>query len=176
MRRAGVLRSRVPMVCACFALVVLASCGRGDHPAQRNGELTFERFADTTGLSSGPPLVEDFDAYRITGNALRVRGRFRFPDGTRLQVALKRPEGGSSLAAVSAVVQDGAIDVPPFFGPAGPLPVARYRFEISAHFTPDAQPAAVLRATDDGRSLRGPGITRTRIGSAMFWLVEEITR
>jgi hypothetical protein len=162
-------------VVALVALALLASCGR-DHGADGNGELTFERLADTTGLSSGPALVEAFDAYRLGGGALRVRGHFRFPDGTRLQVALKHPEGGSSLAAVQAVVQDGAFDSPPMFDAHGPFPVAKYRFEISAQFTPDWQPPNVLRATENGKALRGPGITRTRIGGAMFWMVEEITR
>jgi hypothetical protein len=58
----------------------------------------------------------------------------------------------------------------------GPLPPGKYRFELLAHFTPDWQSADVLRSTDEGRTLRGPGITRSRQGNAAFFMVEELKR
>ncbi len=44
-------------------------------------------------------------------------------------------------------------------------------FTLQATSSPE-----VLRATQNGTSLRGPGITRTRIGGAMLWLSREMTR
>ena len=73
-------------------------------------------------------------------------------------------------------MQDRHFDSPPMFGDMGPLPEAKYEFEVLAHFTPEWQSAAVLRATDEGRTLRGPGITRSRQGGAAFYLVEEMKR
>ena len=55
----------------------------------------------------------------------------------------------------------------------GPLPVDLYRFDVLAHFNPAWQPEQVMRATHDGRSLRGPGITRGTGGQPAFFLREE---
>ena len=175
MRRPRFARTRA-VLATCFALAVLAGCGKGGDTRSRQGDLSFQRLADTTGLSAGEPVVRDFEAYRMDSGALRVRGRARLPDGTRVQVAVKRPGGRSALAMVQVALKDGAFDSPPMIGERGPLPKDRYVFEISAQFVPEWQPPEVLRATDDGRALRGPGITRTQMGGAMLWLVEEMTR
>jgi hypothetical protein len=162
---------------ACLALALPVGCGRRDeHRATSEAPLSFERLADTTGLSNGAPIVQSFDAYRLPNGAMRVKGRLDLPDGTRVQVAVKRPGDRSAVAMVQVTVQDRRFDSPPMMGEVGPLPEAKYRFEISAHFTPEWQPPDVMLATDDGKSLRGPGITRTRVGGAMFWLVEEMSR
>ena len=58
-------------------------------------------------------------------------------------------------------------------GSRGPLPVDLYRFDVLAHFNPAWQPEQVMRATHDGRSLRGPGITRGTGGQPAFFLREE---
>ncbi len=176
MRRAGALRSRGIIV---IALVILAlpGCGRRHEAGSRaGGGLTFEQLADTAGLSAGEPIVESFEAYRMDNGALRVKGRARLPDGARLHVAVRRAGGRSALAMVQVTLEDGTFDSPPMIGERGPLPKGRYAFEISAQFIPEWQPPEVLRATDDGRALRGPGMTRTRQGGAMLWLVEEMTR
>ena len=160
-----------------IAIAAAAGTGCGGKGASRSGgELTFETLHDTTGLSAGDAIVQAFDAYRMDNGAMRVHGRIRLPDGARVQVAVKAPGGRVALTMVQVSVFDGAFDSPPMIGAHGPLPKGRYVFEISAHFTPDWQPADVLRATDDGRSLRGPGITRTQLGGAMLWLVEDLTR
>jgi hypothetical protein len=177
MRRAGALRHPITIFC-CLALATLCGtgCGGNGKPASGDPGLTFEQLADTAGLANGEPIVQGFDAYRMAGGSLRVKARVRLPEGTRVQVALKSKEKGVSLAMTQAVVQAGEIETPPMMAASGPLPVAPYRIELSAQFTPAWQSAEVLRATDDGKSLRGPGITRTRIGGAMFWMVEETTR
>jgi hypothetical protein len=161
---------------ACLGLVLLGGCGKGDDGGARQGDLTFQRLADTTGLSAGDPIVESFEAYRMDSGALRVKGRARLPDGTRIRVTIRRPGRRDVLALVQVELSEGAFDSPPIIGSKAPLPKDDYEFEISAQFTPDWQPAAVLRATDSGRSLRGPGITRTQVGGAMLYLVEEMTR
>ena len=63
----------------------LAGCGGHDKPAQ---ELSFEQLPDTTGLARGAPILESLEASRMTSGAVRVTGRVRLPDGTKLQVAI----------------------------------------------------------------------------------------
>ena len=57
--------------------------------------------------------------------------------------------------------------------PRGPIPVDLYRFDVLAHFNSAWQPEDVLRATDGGRKLRGPGMTRGTAGQPSFVLHEE---
>ena len=174
------LRLRVPrpriLFAACLLLAVLAGCGRGDGGPSQHDNLTFEQLSDTSGLSAGEPIVQSLEAYRMTGGAMRVKGRARLPDGARIQVAIRHPGESSSLAMVRVSVQEGVFETPPIMSERGPLPPDRYVFEISAQFVPEWQPPEVLRATDQGRSLRGPGVTRTQRGGAMLWLTQEMKR
>ncbi len=176
MRRARSLcRFAVPSMCALLSAWLLAAgCGgkREDGPQ----DLTFETLADTTGLSEGRPIVTDFEAVRHENGLLQVRGKARLPDGTRLRLTLKQPGSDVSAAMVQVTVQDSAFDSPPMLGEAGPLPVQTWRFELTAQFTPEYQPAEVMLATSNGLALRGPGITRTRLGGASFYLAEELKR
>jgi hypothetical protein len=64
-------------------------------------------------------------------------------------------------------------DSPPILGERGPLPVDDYRFEVLAHFDSLWQSPDVMRATRNGLALRGPGVTRDRLGRAAFWLERE---
>jgi len=158
------------MLCAGVACVpMLAGCGR-EKPRE---ELTFERLPDTTGLSAGAAILERFETYRTPEGAVRVAGDLRLPDSTRLEVAIRAPGGGSAVAMAHVVVLDGKFDTPPMLGENGPLPVGEYRLEVLVHFDADWQPARVLRATANGRSLRGPGITRARNGDAALFLTRE---
>ncbi len=175
MRRAGALRQSIPLL-ACLALAVLAGCGDHGKRSAADSALTFEQIADTSGLSRGVPVVETFDAYRMPGGSLRVKARLRLPEGTRVQVAVRRAGELTTVAMAQVLVEDGQIESPPMMTESGPLPMARYSFELSALFTPAWQSPAVLRGTNDGKSLRGPGITRTRNGWATFQQVEEMTR
>lgn len=176
MRRARSLcRFAVPSSLALLsALLLVAGCGgkRDDTPK----DLTFETLADTTGLSEGRPIVTDFEAIRHENGLLQVRGRARFPNGTRMRLTLKQPGSDVAAAMVQVTVQDSAFDSPPMLGEAGPLPVQNWRFELTAQFTPEYQPGEVMLATSNGLSLRGPGITRTRLGGASFYLAEELKR
>lgn len=175
MRPFGALRHRI-LFPAWLALAVLAGCdGRGKSSAS-DSALTFERLPDSSGFANDGPVQESFEAYRLPDRALRVKARLRLPDGTRAQVAIKAGEDHATLVSVEAVVRGGELESPPMISTTGPLPVARYQFEISAQFLPGWQSPGVLRATDDGKSLRGPGTLRTRGGGTMVLLVEEITR
>lgn len=170
MRRAR--PQRFVLLGACLAALA-AGCGgeRKEAPP-----LTLETLPDTAGLSRGAPIVDSLSVERMDGGALRVAGRVHLPDGTRLQVSIRPEGGGASLAMTHALVHEGRFETPPLAGDMGPLPPDRYRFEVVAHFTPDMQTAAVLRATGDGKALRGPGITRSKQGDAAFYLVEEMKR
>ena len=149
----------------------IAGCGGGhEKPAQ---ELSFEKLPDTTGLTRGAPIVESLEASRMTGGAVRVSGRVRLPDGTKLQIAIKQPGGRVSVAMAQVFVQGGRFDTPPLMGENGPLPRGEYHLEVLGHFDHDWQPADVLRAMGGGMDLRGPGITRARDGSAALFLTRE---
>ena len=150
---------------------LLAGCGRR---AERSAPLSFEDLADTAGLSNGTPILTAFEPYRLRGGAMRVRGRAGLPDGTRLQIKIVRAASGEAVQVVQVTVADGAFETAPFMTPEGPLPEDLYRFDLLAHFNPVWQPERVLRATDGGRSLRGPGITRGTAGQPAFFLHQEV--
>jgi hypothetical protein len=172
MRRAGASRLRA-LTCACL-LLSASGCGRS-RSAGGDG-LTFEQLADTTGLSQGPALVDSVAVERMDGGAFRLHGRVKLPDGARVRVEFHGAGRAGALLATQCVVQDGGIETPPLMPSSGPLPPGTYRVELSARFGPGEQPAEVLRSTDAGRALRGPGMTRTRTGEPMFWMSQETTR
>ncbi len=153
-------------------LLLAAPAGCNRRPA-RDTALDFEELSDTTGLSRGEPILTSFEPYRITGQALRVRGTASLPDGARLQVSVVRVATGETVLVAQMTVEDKAFETAPLWGPRGPLPVDLYRFDLLAHFNSAWQPEQVLRATHDGRSLRGPGITRGTGGQPAFFLREE---
>jgi len=149
----------------------LAGCG-GGHEKQAQ-ELSFEQLPDTTGLTRGAPILESLEASRMTSGAVRVSGRVRLPDGTKLQIAIKQPGGRVSVAMAQVFVEGERFDTPPLLGDNGPLPRGEYRLELLGHFDHDWQSADVLRAMGGGLDLRGPGITRARDGSAALYLTRE---
>jgi hypothetical protein len=154
------------------AALLAASAGCSRQQA-RDTALSFEDLSDTTGLTRGAPILTSFEPYRITGRALRVRGKASLPDGTRLQVTIVRVATGETILVAQTTVEDEAFETAPLMTSRGPLPVDRYRFDVLAHFNPVWQPAQVLRTTHDGHSLRGPGITRGKGGQPAFFLSEE---
>jgi hypothetical protein len=151
----------------------LAGCGGSPGREKNAQELSFERLPDTTGLSRGAPILESFEASRMSSGAVRVSGRVRLPDGTKLQIAIKEPGGRVSVAMAQVFVQGERFDTPPLLGERGPLPRGEYRFEVLGHFDHDWQTDDVLRAMGGGTSLRGPGVTRARDGSAALFLTRE---
>lgn len=166
--------ARLPRAAAIGGMalaLVSTACGRGG--SRRATELSFEQLSDTAGLSRGRPLLTAFEAERLTGGAMRVRGRLDFPDGTRLQIRVVRARTGEVAQVMQTTIADGAFETPPFMSERGPLPEDRWRFELLAHFNDVWQSAEVLRATGDGQRLRGPGITRTSMGTPTFSLREE---
>ena len=102
-----------------------------------------------------------------------MHGAVELPEGTRLQVSIFRSGTRDLLARVQVIVHDRHFDSTPIVGPHGPLPAGRYRVEYLALFNPAWQSEEVLERTDQGRQLRGPGITRDRAGGAAFYLTEE---
>ncbi len=155
---------------ALLGLAVLAGCGR---QGGRSSRLSFEELSDTTGLSRGEPILTAFEPYRLQGGAMRIRGKANLPDGTRLQLTVVRASIDRQVAVMQVIVQNGAFETPPFMSERGPLPPDLYRFDVLAHFNSVWQTDKVLRATDDGRSLRGPGVTRGTGGVPAIFLREE---
>lgn len=154
------------------AVLGVAACGER-RPREAERPLVFEEVQDTSELSTGEPLLTRIEPYRMPNGALRIRGAIDFPDGTRIQVTISDRTRGESVGRWEMTVRGGRFDSPPILGPAGPLPEGRYRLEYVAHFSDAWQPPSVLEATDEGRRLRGPGVTRTRQGRGAFYLVEE---
>lgn len=168
----GPLRGRMAALLAGVLLLsLLSGCGR---KGGQSAPLSFEELGDTTGLARGAPLLTEFEPYRLQGGAMRVRGRADLPDGTRLQVSVVRAATNETVKIVQVTLADGAFETAPFMGPRGPLPEDLYRFDLLAHFNSAWQTEEVLRATDGGRSLRGPGVTRGTAGQPAFLLHEEI--
>lgn len=164
--------ARGAVLLAALALLgLLSGCGRR---AEQGAPLSFEELSDTTGLTRGAPLLTAFEPHRLQGGAMRVRGRADLPDGTRLQVSVVRAATDETVQVVQVTMEGGAFETAPFMGPRGPLPEDLYRFDVLAHFSPAWQPEHVLRATDGGRSLRGPGVTRATAGQPVFFLHEEV--
>jgi hypothetical protein len=154
-----------------LALVALTGCGGGGK--SRSSSLEFEQLADTAGIARGEPLLGAFEPYRMENGAMRVRGTAGVPVGTRLQVAIYRKPSSQMVQSVQVTIVNGAFDSPPLIGEHGPLPRGDYHFELRTFFDANSQPPEVLRATDDGRTLRGPGMTRDRLGRAAFLLERD---
>lgn len=164
---------RLAWLIAPALLAALAGCG-SRHPDEQS-ELHFEMQADTVRLSEGPRVLDGVESAREAGGALRMRGRVALPDGSRIQISVFRHGEDQLLARVQVTTESHRFESTPIAGPRGPLPRDAYRIEYLALFNAAWQTPEVMRATDDGRALRGPGITRDRIGGAAFYLIEERT-
>jgi len=153
-----------------LAAIALAGCGGGSH---RSSSLTFDTITDSTVLASGKSILTTFEPYRMANGAMRVRGTADFPDGTRLQISIYRKATNQMTGRLQVILEDRRFDSPPILGEKGPLPKDDYRFEVLTHFDDVWQPPAVLNQTHNGLDLRGPGITRDRLGGAAFRLTRE---
>ncbi len=169
-------RARPGRRAACLALAAalvlaggIAGCGRRSNVSP----LSFEELSDTTGITRGAPILTALEPYRITGDALRIRGRAELPDGTRLQITIAEAATGKRVDVVQVTVRDRKFETAPLWGERGPLPPALYRFVVETQFNPAWQPEQVLRATENGRSLHGPGMKRGTAGQPAFYLTEE---
>ena len=154
------------MSLAVLAAMTLAGCGR----SRQQTPLTFEHLADTSGVGTGPGILESLEPSRMANGAVRVRGEIHLPDSTRIQIAIRKPAGVVSVAMAQVIVLGGGFDTPPLLGDSGPLPRGRYRLEVSAHFNADWQSARVLRET---ATLHGTGMTRARNGDPTLVLSRE---
>jgi len=154
-------------------LLVLLVVGCGRRREREATPLQFEEIADTSRLSKGDALLAGITPYRSADGALRVRGNLRFPDGTRLQISIYRKGTQELVSRIQTIVEHHRFETPPLRSAHGPVPPGDYRFEYFTLFNPVWQSAEVLRATADGRALRGPGVGRDRVGGASFYLVEE---
>lgn len=164
----------VPRGLAAVLLVLplgLAGCQR----KAPEPELTFESSTDTTGLSQGADVMASFEPYRMDNGAVRVRGRMRLPDSTKVEIRIERPDRPIAVAMAHADVLGGQFDSPPMLGDGGPLPHGEYRYHVRVIFDDAWQPARVLRETANGTTLRGPGMTRARNGGAMLALERKGT-
>jgi hypothetical protein len=155
--------------------LVLAGCGRHGPPPREHPITLHEldSLRDTTGLSRGAAILERMEPYRMSNGAIRVRGVLDLPPGTVVQIAVTRAGDRWPIARTQFALAGPRFDSPPMLGPRGTLPAGTYRFELLSMFDPEWQPAEVLRATQDGRALRGPGITRDLQGRAAFSHTEE---
>lgn len=152
--------------------LAVAGCGRSQ--PRTNGPLTFEELPDSATLSRGEPLLTQLDATRLRGGAMVVRGALRLPDGARVQLTVSDAATQRTVKALQTTIDHGTFETPPFMAESGPLPLGRYRFDVLAYFNDAWQTDEVLRVTDHGRRLRGPGMQVSRAGVVLH-LVEERT-
>lgn len=165
-----------PRRTACLAVALLfaaALAGCGPRDQHRSSSLSFEELSDTAGLSRGASILTALEPYRLPGGSLRVRGSAGLPDGTRLQITIVRASTGETVRQIQVLVQDHAFESPPLMSDRGPFPPDLYRFDVLALFDATWQTAEVLAATDHGRRLRGPGMTRGNLGVSAFVLHQE---
>ena len=153
------------------ALLVIALVGCGRRSRQESA-LTFDTLSDST-VAHGAPILTTFEPYRMANGAVRVRGTADLPDGTRLQVSIYHKATHEMAGRFQVILANHRFDSPPIIGERGPLPVDDYRFELLAHFDPLWQSPDVMRATRNGLALRGPGVTRDKLGRAAFLLERE---
>jgi len=164
MRRAWVL---------AVALAAVAACGRAGE-RRNNTSLSFETLpADTAGLANGAPILTSFEPYRLANGLVRARGTARLPDGTRLEISILHEGDPSPVMRLQVPIEAGRFDSPPVLGEHGPIAEGDYMFDVLARFDDVSQPPQVLSATDEGRSLRGPGMGRDRAGVAVFHVVRR---
>ncbi len=154
--------------------LALAGCGGKKNAGPQSLGFEFDSTTtDTAKLAQGKPLLSDFEPYRASTGAIRVRGKFALPDGARLQVSVRRADG-REVGREQVLLRGGGFDTPPFLGPdQHPLPPATYQFEISTQFNSVWQPANVLEATRSGLTLTGPGVRRGRLGEAEYRITME---
>jgi len=190
MRRArvGAARARAGVACArafsrfplaiAAALLALApvtssGCG-GEKPAEQEPlGFEFDAAPDSAAIARGRPLLTDFEPYRASNGALRVRGRFALPDGARLQISVRRAADDRELAREQVLLAGGGFDTPPLPSLGEALPEGDYRFELRTEFNRVWQPENVLAATRSGLALSGPGMGRGPLGEAIYRMTIE---
>jgi len=158
-----------------MAPAALAIPGCGEKPANDPESLgfQFDPAPDSAALARGEPLLREFEPYRASDGAMRVRGRFALPDGARLEISVRRDSDGAELAREQVLLISGAFDTPPMPSQGGTLPEDQYRFEIRTEFNRVWQPQNVIDATRSGLSLTGPGMGRGAHGEAIYRMTVE---
>ena len=170
MRRATVGASRALIGAArgvAATLLVLAPAGCSKSKPAMHETLEFEAAPDSAALTEGKSLLTSFEPYRASDGALRARGRLDLPDGTRLQLSVKR-KNGVEIGRVQMNLIAGGFDTPPIFDDKRVPPKDDYRFDLSVQFSHVWQPENVMAATGNGLELRGPGMHRGNHGEAIF--------
>ncbi len=156
-----------------LVLATLAGCGpsersRAEERARANAPsppatraaVAGEAAPDT--LREGPAFVarwatgayEEVRIVRATDGAIVVGGACRFPDGTRIGIALLRPAangGQENAAATTATVALGRFMGGPLVPVDGAPPPGTQVVRLTTPFGPGDQAPEVLRAAEDGR-------------------------
>ena len=160
-------------VASVSAGLALAGCGKKHEEPPPLGFEFDTTATDTTKLTHGQALLSEFQPYRASNGAIRVRGKFALPDGARLQVSLRRADG-KEIGREQVLLKGGGFDTPPFLAPGGrAFPAARYQFELSTQFNSVWQPENVLAGTRNGLDLTGPGMRRGNNGEAIYRITME---
>lgn len=160
-------------IAAISAGLALAGCGKKQEQPPPLGFEFDTTATDTAKLTHGQALLSDFQPYRASNGAIRVRGKFALPDGARLQVSLRGADG-REIGREQVLLKGGGFDTPPFLAPGGrAFPAGRYQFELSTQFNTVWQPENVLAETRNGLDLTGPGMRRGNHGEAIYRITME---
>lgn len=158
------------------ATCALAGCSKREELPAGGEPMTLEeldRLNDTTGLSKGPERFRRLEAARGPDGQVRANGAIAFPDGTVGQLVVYADGATTPLTRIPFRLADGRFRDVLVSGPGGPLAPGRYRFEVTVLLAPSIQSADVMRSLGDPSRLRGPGITRDRLGGAAYTHREE---
>lgn len=163
-------------VALLLAVLALAGCSKREEAGAPGESLTLEELdarTDTTGLSKGPERFRRLGVARGADGAVRASGTVEFPDGTVGQLVVYAAGTPAPVTRVPFRLADGRFENVVVQAPGGALPPGRYRFEVTVLLSPSIQPEDVMRSIGDPSRLRGPGITRDRVGGAAFTHREE---
>jgi len=159
---------------ALLAFAAVAATGCGGRPAARDDtpsppeaasplpgvrpDTSRDGAAFVAIYPSGP--YDELRVVRATDGSLVIGGATRFPDGTRIGVALLRsgPRGAETAAGSRATVELGRFMSGPLAPAGGPLPVGLHTFRLTVPFGANDQPPEVLRAAESGRRFEGPDL------------------
>jgi hypothetical protein len=121
--------------------------------------------------------LDELRVVRATDGGLVVAGVAGFPEGTRITVSLLGRGAGGGLEPVAssrARVEAGRFMSTPLAAVSGPPPPGVHVLRVTVPFGPGDQDPAVLRAADDGRRFRGPGVHEPAGGRIVFETTLEV--
>jgi hypothetical protein len=168
--------SRSLLVALLVLVLALPGCSKREEAPAAGESLTIEELdalTDTAGLSKGPARFRRLEVARGADGAVRASGSVELPDGTVGQLVVYADDTPAPVTRIPFRLARGRFENVVVHAPGGSLAPGRYQVEVTVLLSPAIQSEAVMRSLGDPSRLRGPGITRDRVGGAAFTHREE---